>query len=307
MTAMAATSKLKAWGVATRAFAYPASVVPVIVGSAFAWYVAGSFNWGYFALALIAGMLYHTGCNMINDYFDYKHGLDRRDTFGGSGVLTGGMLQPGELLIGAYLCLAAGSLIGVYFVTVFGLPVLLIGIAGLIGTVFYTTTPLAMKYAALGSPLVFIEMGPLMVLGGYLVQTGELSWNAVWVSIPVGLIVAGILQANDTRDIVHDREGGIRTIATMLGPKGARGYLSFLLFAPYAALFVLWGLEIAPWIILLPLVTFPLALQIHKLHREVPDELSDKLKDTPEMVAKLHMPFGLLMVIGIVAGQYFNL
>lgn len=300
---MAMDSKAKSWGIALRAFAYPASIVPVLVGSAFAWYVTDGFHWGFFALALIAGMLLHTGTNMINDYYDYKHGLDHEDAYGGSGVLVSGALKPTELLVGAYLFLLVGSLIGLYFVWIFGMPMLYIGVAGVLGSIFYTTTPLAMKYVALGSPLVFLQMGTLMVLGAYLVQSGTLSWNAVWISFPVGFIVAGILHANDNRDIVHDRKAGIRTISTLLGPTGSRAYMSFLLFAPYITLFVLAGFGIAPWSILLPIITLPLAIGAHALHWKIRDEEHEALRDTPEMVAKLHMAFGVLMTIGLIAGK----
>jgi 1,4-dihydroxy-2-naphthoate octaprenyltransferase len=299
-------SKAKSWGIALRAFAFPASIVPVLVGSAYAWLMAGGFNWGYFFLALIGGMLIHTACNMINDYFDYKHGLDHEGAYGGSGVLVSGALKPKELLTGAYLFLLVGCVIGAYFIYIFGMPMLYIGAAGVLATIFYTTTPFALKYVALGSPLVFIQMGPLMVLGAYLVQTGSLSWSAVWISLPVGFIVAGILHANDTRDIVHDRKAGIRTISTILGPTGSRAYLSFLLFAPYLTVILLPLLGVAPWTILLPLLTLPLAIGAHALHWKIRDVEHEALRDTPEMVAKLHMAFGVLLTIGLVAGNWIG-
>lgn len=306
MSAISTGHKAKTWGIAVRAFAYPASIVPVIVGSAFAYYKLGTFNWGLFLLAMFAGMLYHTGCNLMNDYVDFKKGLDRQDTFGGSGVLPAGMLTPKEVMAGGYIALAAGSAIGLYFVTLFGLPILIIGVAGLVGSVFYTAKPFSFKYVALGSPLVFLQMGVLMVLGGYLVQAGSVGWDVVWVSLPVGFIVAAILQANDHRDIAVDREGGIHTISTLLSQAGSRTYLYFLLFAPYIMVIVLGATGITSLTVLLPLITLPLAIPIFKLHQEVKEEVSEKLADTPEMVAKLHMAFGVLLTVGIVAGRWIG-
>src|SRR5207248_6482446 len=72
MSAMPATAsfgeRARLWGVAIRAFSFPASIVPVLLGSAYAWYearVAGAaqFHWGMFVLAMLAGMLYHVGVN----------------------------------------------------------------------------------------------------------------------------------------------------------------------------------------------------------------------------------------------------
>lgn len=306
MTVITANNKAKTWGLAIRAFALPASVVPVVVGSAFAYYISGTFNWGLFMLALLAGMLYHTGCNLMNDYYDFKKGLDRDDTFGGSRVLVNGTLSPKEVMVGSYITLALGTLIGLYFIKLFGLPMLLIGVAGLLGSVLYTSKPFSFKYVALGSPLVFLQMGVLMVLGGYLTQAGSLSWGAVWVSLPVAFIVAGILQANDHRDIAHDRDGNIRTISTVLGRAGSKGYLYFLLFAPYITVIVLAATRITSLTALLPLVTLPLVIPIFKLHQDVKEETSAKLADTPEMVAKLHLAFGLLLTVGIIAGKWIG-
>ena len=115
------------WGVAVRAYAYPASIVPVLLGSVYAWYARGVFLPGHFLLALCAGMLYHTGCNLLNDYYDYRYGVDRDEAFGGSGLLVRGLMTPRQIALGAWACLAAGSLVGFYFVCLYGIPVLAIG------------------------------------------------------------------------------------------------------------------------------------------------------------------------------------
>jgi 1,4-dihydroxy-2-naphthoate octaprenyltransferase len=312
--------RAKLWGIAIRAFAFPASIVPVLVGSAYAAWVmrssaaAGSFDWLRFALALVAGMLVHVGCNLINDYYDFKYGIDREGSFGGSGVLTGGTMQPAEVLIGAYVALGLGSLLGLVLVALLGptspggLSLLIVGVIGVLGAIWYTTGRGSAKYNALGSPLVFALMGPGYVLGAYLVQANSLNWNAVWISLPVGFIVAAILHANDTRDIVDDRAAGIRTIATVLGKDGARAYFSFLIFAPYLTVVVLAVLAfthvaaVAPVTVLLPLLTLPLALPLHKLFWTVRDEKSDLLMPSVEGTAKLHMAFGVLYTIGLIAG-----
>lgn len=302
--------RVRLWVVAVRAYAYPASVVPVVLGCAYAWLVTGRFHWGLFLLALLAGTLYHTGCNLINDYYDFKHKVDREGTYGGSGVLLAGKMSPREILAGAYVCLALGTSIGLYFVYYFsaayllGWPILLLGVAGLLGAVFYTTTPLSAKYAALGEPLVFLMMGVGMVQGGYFIQAATLSWNAVWISLPVGFIVTAILQANDTRDIADDRQAGIRTLAILLGPTGARALLSILLFAPYVTVLLLALLKVAPYSVLLPWLTLPLALQLHQLHWRERAERSGKLRHTPEKTAKLHLAFGLLLSLGVVLGRW---
>lgn len=316
MTTMALSRQVKNWSIAVRPFAYPASIVPVVLGTSFAWYATGKFNWINFVLALIAGMLYHSGCNLINDYYDYKNNVDREDTFGGSGILVSGTMQPVQIARGAVVTLVLGTLIGIYFLWhfhthamtpyVFGWPLLIIGAAGLLGTIFYTATPACAKYNALGTPLVFVMMGAGMVLGGYFIQAGSLSWNAVWVSLPVGFTVAAILQANDTRDIVNDRASGVTTISTLLGPTGARGLYTFLLVAPYLTIVLLAVLRVTAWPALAALLTLPLAIKLLKLFWEVRDDSHEKLTMTDAMTAQLHMGLGLLFSLGIAAGVWVN-
>src|SRR5207244_549931 len=91
------------------------------------------------------------------------------------------------------------------------------GVAGLLGGWGYTAPPLQYKFRALGLPLVFLLMGPLMVVGGYYVVTGSFTWNAVAASIPVGLLVAAILHGNEWRDISDDARAGIVTFSIRVG------------------------------------------------------------------------------------------
>jgi 1,4-dihydroxy-2-naphthoate octaprenyltransferase len=310
--------------VAVRAYSFPASIVPVVLGGAYAAYAAsakggaqvslvfGGFNWLMFGLALIAGLFYHIGVNLFNDYWDFLKGVDREGSYGGSGVLVAGTMQPREVLSGAIFCCSIGTLLGFIMLWMlysqgpqYAWPLLILGAAGLLGVIWYSGGNAGAKYIALGSPLVFLMMGVGMVLGGYAVQTGSLSLNAVLVSLPVSFLVAAILQANDTRDIVDDHASNIKTVSTLLGPAGARAYYAFLLFAPYISVIALCCFKVLPWPALLPLLTLPLAIQINKIFVEVKDVKSEKLIPTVEMTAKLHMPFGLLLAIGTLVGIWW--
>jgi 1,4-dihydroxy-2-naphthoate octaprenyltransferase len=298
------SSKARLWAVAVRAYAYPASIVPVLLGSVCAWSNTGIFLWGHFLLAILAGMLYHTGCNLINDYYDFKYSVDQPHSYGGSGVLLNGRMTPREIAIGSAASLIAGSAIGLYFVYLYGMRILLVGTAGLFGAIFYTASRYSAKYNAWGEPLVFLTMGVGMVLGSYLVQTGSLSWNALWVSLPISFLVAAILQANDTRDIADDRRSTIKTIATLLGSRGARIFYSTLLFAAYASLCVLAATGVVPWTALLAILSLPIAKKLHGLFWTVREERDERLLFAPHRTALLHLVFGLLMTGGIILGRW---
>src|SRR5436853_79857 len=84
--------RAKLWGVAVRAYSFPASIVPVALGTAYAWYKTGHFSLLLLLLTIVAGVIYHVAVNLLNDYYDYKKGVDRPGTFGGSGVLTAGTM-----------------------------------------------------------------------------------------------------------------------------------------------------------------------------------------------------------------------
>jgi len=296
----------KIWVRAVRAYSYPASLVPVTVGAAFAGYATGRFDFPLFALSLLAGVLYHTGCNLINDVYDYRHGVDREGTLGGSGVLVDGSLTPRQVLLAAYLCLAAGTALGLYFVWLHGFTMAVLGGLGLLGAIFYTTTPGAAKYHALGEPLVFVMMGPGMVAGGYLVQTGDVTWSSIWVSLPVGFVVTAILQANDTRDIVADRLAGVVTLAILTGATGGRIVYSFLLLAAYGSVAALVVAGVLPWPALAPLITLPLAWRLHRVFWRHRGEDGGPLVGTVERTAQLHLLFGLLFALGIGAGAWLG-
>src|SRR6266498_115496 len=112
MTAATATmsfgDRAKLWGVAVRAYSFPAHVVPIALGTAYAWYATGRFSLLLLLLTLVAGALYHIAVNLLNDYYDFLKGVDRPGTFGGSGVLVAGSMTPRQVISGAYTCLAIG-------------------------------------------------------------------------------------------------------------------------------------------------------------------------------------------------------
>ena len=122
--------------------------------------------------------------------------------------------------------LAVSAGIGLVFIAVRGWPILAIGVVGLLGGYFYTAKPVGLKYLALGDLSVFVLMGPLMVVGAYLVMTGEYHHRVLLVSLPIGCLVTAILHANNTRDILHDRQAKVRTMANLLGHRGARSNTS---------------------------------------------------------------------------------
>lgn len=272
------------------------SVISGTLGTALA-SLHGPIHWGYYALTILGIVLLHAGANVINDYFDYRNRIDTTEVPGSYAtegrVLIQKRLEPRQVL-GLGLVLFGLSLpIGIYLTIVRGLPVMVLGVLGFLTGLFYTARPIALKYVALGEPAVFLMFGPLMVTGAYYVQRSEFAGQAVWVSIPVGVLVALILLANNIRDIQFDGGVGIRTLATLLGKSSAVRFYALLVAGVYGvtALLVVLG-QLSPWAFL-TLLSLPLAFKLVKsLRTEVP-------KDADARTAQLNTAFGVLLIIAI--------
>ena len=273
------------------------SFVAVSTGTAIA-SLYGPVHWARYGLTLIGMIFMQAGANVLNDYFDYKNEVDTSHVPGSFG--TGGraigqnLLSPGLVLILGLLFYLFTLPIGIYLTVKVGLPILILGIIGFFVGFFYTGSPIGFKYYALGEPAVFLVWGPLIVSGAYYVQRGSFSVQPIFVSLPVGILVALILFANDIRDLASDTRARISTLATILRKEGAVKLYRFLVFASYgitllliaAGQLSLWGL--------ITLVSLPLALRLIKqMQVAVP-------ADADARTAQLNTVYGLLLVVSIV-------
>ena len=296
-------SKIALWARAVRPFAYSASLLPVALGGLWA-FREGPINWINFVLAIIAGMLFHTGTNLINDYYDFKKGVDREGTFGSSGVLVGGLMQPRQILRGGIVSFALGCLLGFYLVSQAGWPILLLGIIGFLGGFFYTAGPFNYKYHAVGEIGVFIMMGTLMVLGGYLVQNRPFNWQIVLFSLPIAFLVAAILHSNDIRDIADDQLAKIKTMAILLGRPAASVLYDVMVVSAYGIMVLMVMLKIiSPWALLV-FLTLPLGLKNMKIIHQAKGEKPASLAMMDVATAQLHLSFGLLLCISILLARF---
>jgi 1,4-dihydroxy-2-naphthoate octaprenyltransferase len=259
--------------------------------------------WGLLPVVLTAAVLFHAGTNVVNDYFDYVRGVDRDEPYNGSsGVLTKGLLPPGAVFRFGVGLFGAGSLLGLLLVYHRGLPMLLIGVAGLLGGYLYTGGPKGYKYLALGDVLVFVLMGLLMVLGTYLALTGETSGVVLLASLPVGSLVAAIMAVNNHRDAATDGESGVRTLANVLGFRASRLENLLLPVSAYllVLLMVLSGV-LSAWTLLV-FLSLPIAFGNLKGIWESGEESVRELTYLVKRSAQLHLVFGVLLSLGIVLG-----
>ena len=242
-------------------------LVPVCVfcGVAVSLYEGYPFNAVYFVLAFFGALFAHISVNVLNDYFDYKSGIDlkthRTPFSGGSGVLPTGMLRPRNVLFLGLGSLAVTILIGIYFI--YMMPVILpVGLLGVLLVLIYTPylTRLPGITELVGPGLGF----GLMVLGTYVVQTEAYSAAAIAVAIVSGLLIADLLLLNEFPDVEADRFAGRKHIPIILNRGRAAGIYCLILVLVYALIVGAVVTEVLPIIALLGLATLPLGIKAIK-------------------------------------------
>ncbi|HEX9674991.1 MAG TPA: LLM class flavin-dependent oxidoreductase [Anaerolineales bacterium] len=281
-----------------RPFSFTASSIPVLAGGALA-YAAGQFDARLFLTALAAGVLLHLGTNILNEIYDVRHGIDTITSPRASHALLKGRLTEAEafrIVFGAYVL---SALFGIVLIAARGWPVAAIGLVGLVGGFGYSAPPLQYKYKALGIPLVFALMGPLMVMGSYFVVTGSLAWQPLLVSVPIGLLVVAILHGNEWRDITDDARYGIGTLSTHIGRRWAHlGYLA-LVTGAYLVLGLAVLLRALPVTSLLALLSLPLLVRAIRASELGIQGQQRAIAKIDLETAQLHAAFGLLYVLGL--------
>jgi 1,4-dihydroxy-2-naphthoate polyprenyltransferase len=250
---------LKTWFLETRPQFLLLPVVLIIAGTAVAWY-DGSFNLTYALIALIGLLLCHASVNILNDYVDFKSGVDLKTVktpfSGGSGLLPANKLSAKQTLWFGVICLILAVPIGIFFSLVQGWQLLpLIVVAGLCIVLY---TPLILKsHFPEWSP--GLGLGILPVLGAYFVQTGEYTFSAVAASIPAGFLVLNLLLLNEFPDVEADTTVNRRTLPITIGRKRAA-----IVYTAFTVLTYLWIIAMVivgfmPKTELLVLLTLPLA------------------------------------------------
>jgi 1,4-dihydroxy-2-naphthoate octaprenyltransferase len=289
----AVTSNLRAWWLAIRPFSLPASIVPVLVGTAVA--AGETFRPGLFALALLGSVLIHAGTNLATDFFDFMHGVQPGATLGG--VIRGGLIAADAVHRAAIACFVLGAACGLVIVAYTGWPVLAAGIASVLAGYFYTAKPISYGRRGLGEIGVFIFMGLLMVMASYYVQVERLSWAPFWAAVPVAILVANILHANNLRDIENDRARAKVTVATLIDRPAADYGLWLLTLSAFVVVIAAVATGGLPVMTLLTLAALPAASSTLQRLRE---REASKLNALVRASAGLHLQFGVLLALGLV-------
>lgn len=282
----------KDWLIAVRPWSFPASAMPVLVTLAYLYWDKQEINWVNGIWALLNIVVFHAAGNTWSDYFDYKHQVDAKDTFGVK-TLTEGMFTPREIYRLSVGLLVVALLGGIGLLARTGLPLLYVGVGGALCSLLYPP----LKYRALGDVVILLAYALLPTLGTCYAATGVVDWNVLWIALPVGLITVAILHANNTRDIRTDARARIQTLAMKLGGKpSAYLYCAEILF-PFGWLAGLIAAGTLPlWTLLVALALFPAIGNVRMVSRfAAKGEAAIATLD--EMTAKLQLLFSLLFAL----------
>jgi 1,4-dihydroxy-2-naphthoate octaprenyltransferase len=208
---------------ATRPKFFPASVLPVLIGTTWGIQVTGSFALSVFALALLATVCVHAASNVLNDVGDDSGGTDRQNEdriypyTGGSQFIQKGIMSAPEMARLGISLLTAAAIAGLLLIVLKGTMVLYFGLVGVALAVLYSLGPVRLSSLGLGESAVAVAFGVVPVAGAAWLQGATLDSTLLVVSLPVSLWVTAILLINGVPDIAADGATGKRTLPVRLG------------------------------------------------------------------------------------------
>lgn len=293
-------SKFSIWVQAVRAFSFPASLIPSLLGVMFAvLYLPHQSAWWLIPFIMISLLCLHAASNVVSDYDDFNRGVDYKGSLGGSGVLVDELLTPKQAYRGAMVLFGIAILFGIPIIIEKGFIVLAFGLIGMLSGYFYTARPVGFKYIALGDFIFFFLYGPAITVGTYYALTGSYHSTVLLASVPLGLLVSGILHANNLRDIIHDRKANIKTIATIMGEGFAKGEYIFLITSAYVVVILLVAFgTLSPWSLLV-LLSLPPAIKNMSSIKGIKIEDTGKIAMLDVQTAQLTLLFGALLSLSV--------
>lgn len=293
--------KLFVWYRAARPFTLSASIIPILVGSALA-FRQGQFSLFLALLVLVASLLVQAGANMVDEFSDHARPEGNNKLLAPYKVIALGLLSSRAVKLGAAVYFGIATVIGLYLVSISGWLLLVICLTSAAVAYFHAAGPKPLGSIGLGHLLVFLFMGPVMVLGAFYVQTQTFTTEVLWFSIPIGCTVTAILVANDLRDTEEDNAAGKITPVTLFGRQFGQWEWTLLVTASFLIVIVLTVTEGKGILNLLSLLALFQAVRASRMiwRARVRTELAPALPAS----SKLHGQFGLLLSLGVVLSRF---
>ena len=278
-----------------------ASVIAVSLGLSLTWWNSGSIDIFQAILTMSGVIALHASVDLLNDYWDFKRGIDtktkRTSMSGGTGVLPDGLLKPKSVYNAGILFLVIGGLIGGYFVVLHGVVIGVILTFAIISIYFYST-----KIVNWGLAEIFVAIkGTLIVMGTYYIQNSDLTDISIMSGIVVGSLSSLVLFVTSFPDHDADKEKGRRTLVILLGRKNATSIYYIFPIVSYGVIIGCVIMSMIPVFCLISLVAIPVAINSIK---KLKSSISSEEKIIPAMSSTLLFSrlAGTLFVVGFLIG-----
>jgi 1,4-dihydroxy-2-naphthoate polyprenyltransferase len=276
---------------ATRPKFFPASVLPVVAGSAWGVASSGTFDLTVFLLALLATVCVHAGSNVLNDVGDDSGGTDRQNDdriypyTGGSRFIQTGILNAATMARLGISLLTVAAIAGLALIAIKGVMILYFGLTGVLLGVLYSLGPLRLSSLGLGESAVGIAFGVIPVCGAAWLQGAALEIQLLIFSLPVSAWVASILLINEVPDIKPDAATGKRTIPVRVGLQGTALFYGAWHLGAVAAVIYLTAAGALP--MLAPLLPVGLLVMTLRAARAIRKGISDRVAMTSAIESTL--------------------
>lgn len=279
----------------------PPSIFPAALGGLVSWTSGGGFLPLTFLLVLVAVIVNHVGLNMTDDYFDYKHSVDKlkpgekNPYTGGSGTLSSGTLKPKSMFAAFMVCYAVTATVGVYLTLARGLPILGFGLVGVFCAFFYTAPPISFGHHSLGEIAMLVCFGPIIGLGAFYVQAQAFTLETFLATLPLGTMLFSMIIINEIPDFDEDRAAGKLTLVARFGKQaGVKLYVASWLIT-YAVIVGSVAFHIVPVFCLAALASAPFVYNsVRTLKANVEDPRKLAPANLAMIVAHSVAAFGLI-------------
>ena len=238
-----------------------ASVIAVSVGLALNWTNTGSISYFDAILTFAGVMALHASVDLLNDFWDFKRGIDTKTTrtkmSGGTGVLPEGLLKPSSVYRAGVLFLIIGSLIGSYFVITYGILIAIILGFAILSIYFYSTK---IVDSGLGEFFVGVK-GSMIVIGTFFIQYGQVNLESILAGIVVGILSSLVLFIASFPDHDADKSKGRKTLVIVVGKEKSRKLFWMFPFLAYFVIIIGILFNLFPILSLISLLSFPLIIK----------------------------------------------
>lgn len=297
----------KWWDLSRATYLIPV-LLPVILVSLVA-HSHGTFDWMIFLLIILGVSFLGLGCYMINDYFDFRSGVDEKKEsflswaglnniiYRQSNPIIDGRISPHHALFVSVLFFTLSVPMGVFLVLKERPLVLVFGITGFLIAYLYSAPPFDLSSHKLGEIFPGIAYGPLAMMGTYYTFTGHLNLEVLILSLPVGLYVSLVRWVDAIPGYKAHREVGETKLTVVLGPRKAAFIVPILVASIYLSIIVCIFGGIIPWTMAIVLLSLPLGMKVIRLAIRFYDKPEQYMPAIPG-VLKGYTSMLLLMMVG---------